>query len=56
MTKRLALVTGGTTGIGAEICTVLKDAGYDVAANFVADEAGANEFAKKLELRFISGM
>jgi acetoacetyl-CoA reductase len=50
MTKRLALVTGGTAGIGAEICKVLKDAGYDVAANFVSDEAGAKEFAKETSI------
>lgn len=47
MTKRLALVTGGTSGIGAEICKALKKAGYDVAANFVANESGAKEFAKE---------
>lgn len=47
MTKRLALVTGGTTGIGAAICKALKAAGYDVAANFIADTAQANAFAKE---------
>ena len=47
MTKRLALVTGGTSGIGAEICKALKGAGYDVVANFVADEDGANVFAEE---------
>ena len=35
--NRLALVTGGTTGIGAAICKELKTAGYKVAANYVAD-------------------
>ena len=47
MTKRLALVTGGTTGIGAAICIALKAAHYDVAANFVFDEEQANAFSKK---------
>ena len=30
--SRIALVTGGTRGIGAAICVGLKDAGYQVAA------------------------
>ena len=47
MTKKLALVTGGTTGIGASICIALKDAGYDVVANFVTDQDQANAFAKE---------
>ncbi|HBF99901.1 MAG TPA: beta-ketoacyl-ACP reductase, partial [Alphaproteobacteria bacterium] len=29
---RVALVTGGTRGIGAAICRALKEAGYAVAA------------------------
>jgi len=47
MTKRLALITGGTTGIGASICMALKAGGYDVAANFIADEQQADDFAKE---------
>ncbi|MGF9765037.1 SDR family NAD(P)-dependent oxidoreductase, partial [Microvirga sp. 0TCS3.31] len=31
---RVALVTGGTRGIGAAISTALKQAGYKVAANY----------------------
>lgn len=46
-TKRLALVTGGTTGIGAAICIALKSAGYNVAANYITDDAGAKIFAKE---------
>ena len=31
---RVALVTGGTRGIGAAICKALNTAGYKVAANY----------------------
>lgn len=41
---RVALVTGGTRGIGAAISTALKDAGYTVAANYGGDDAKANAF------------
>jgi acetoacetyl-CoA reductase len=47
MSKRLALITGGTTGIGAAICIGFKNAGYNVAANFIVDEEQANAFAKE---------
>ncbi|MCH8153743.1 MAG: beta-ketoacyl-ACP reductase, partial [Proteobacteria bacterium] len=36
---RVALVTGGTRGIGAAISTALKDAGYDVAAGYGGNDA-----------------
>src|SRR5271165_2524465 len=38
---RVALVTGGTRGIGASICKTLKEAGYQVAANFAGNETAA---------------
>jgi len=41
---RIALVTGGTRGIGAAISKGLKDAGYIVAANFAHNDAAAAEF------------
>ncbi|CAK0775035.1 Acetoacetyl-CoA reductase [uncultured Gammaproteobacteria bacterium] len=43
---RLALVTGGTRGIGAAISQALKNAGYNVVANDVA-EGPAKEFTEK---------
>ncbi|MDW3205637.1 MAG: acetoacetyl-CoA reductase [Alphaproteobacteria bacterium] len=45
--SRVALVTGGTRGIGAAISTGLKDAGYTVAANYGGDDARANAFNKE---------
>ena len=41
---RVALVTGGTRGIGAAISTALKKAGYTVAANYHGNEEAAAKF------------
>jgi acetoacetyl-CoA reductase len=41
---RVALVTGGTRGIGAAICQALKAAGYKVAANYGGNDAAAEKF------------
>ena len=41
---RVALVTGGTRGIGASICKGLKAAGYKVAANYGGNDAAAEKF------------
>jgi acetoacetyl-CoA reductase len=41
---RIALVTGGTRGIGAAISTALKQAGYKVAANYGGNDEAANQF------------
>ena len=43
---RLALVTGGTRGIGEVISTALKAAGYQVAANYASNEEMARKFHK----------
>ncbi|MFN3507654.1 MAG: beta-ketoacyl-ACP reductase [Allorhizobium sp.] len=42
--SRVALVTGGTRGIGAAISIALKNAGYRVAANFAGNEEKAKAF------------
>ena len=42
--SRVALVTGGTRGIGAAIATALKSAGYNVAANYCSNDAAAKTF------------
>lgn len=44
---RLALITGGTTGIGAATCKALKAAGYYVAANYAANDEGAKKFKQE---------
>lgn len=41
---RVALVTGGTRGIGAAISIGLKKAGFKVAANYGGNDAAANAF------------
>lgn len=44
---RVAIVTGGTRGIGAAISTELKSKGFRVAANFSGQYQAAEEFHKK---------
>jgi acetoacetyl-CoA reductase len=41
---RVALVTGGTRGIGAAIAKALKAAGYKVAANYGGNDEAAQKF------------
>lgn len=42
--SRVALVTGGTRGIGAAIAKALKEAGYRVAANYRGNDEAAAKF------------
>jgi acetoacetyl-CoA reductase len=42
--SRVALVTGGTRGIGAAISKALKDAGYKVAASYAGNDEAAQKF------------
>jgi acetoacetyl-CoA reductase len=44
---RVAVVTGGTRGIGEAISVALKKAGYKVAANYGGNDAAAQAFAQK---------
>lgn len=41
---RVALVTGGSRGIGAAISVALKEAGYRVAANYAGNDEAAAKF------------
>lgn len=43
---KIAIVTGGTRGIGAAISVGLKDAGYSVAANYAGNDERAREFSE----------
>jgi acetoacetyl-CoA reductase len=49
--SRLAVVTGGTRGIGAAISKALKKAGYKVAAIYVHNEEAASAFAKETGIK-----
>ncbi|MFN0042740.1 MAG: acetoacetyl-CoA reductase [Alphaproteobacteria bacterium] len=42
--SRVAIVTGGTRGIGRAISVGLKNAGYKVAANYFGNDAAAEAF------------
>jgi acetoacetyl-CoA reductase len=42
---RVAVVTGGTRGIGRAVAITLKDAGYRVAAVYGSDDKAANQFS-----------
>src|SRR5436190_5237668 len=47
--RKVALVTGGATGIGASAVLALARAGYDVALNYSSSESAARETAKQAE-------
>jgi len=44
---RVAVVTGGTRGIGEAISIALKNAGYKVAANYAGNDERAKAFSEK---------
>ncbi len=49
--SRVAVVTGGTRGIGAAISKALKAAGYAVAANYAGNDEAANGFTAETGIR-----
>ncbi|WP_444452765.1 acetoacetyl-CoA reductase [Rhodobacter capsulatus] len=49
--SRVALVTGGSRGIGAAISMALKDAGYTVAANYAGNDEAAAKFTTETGIK-----
>ncbi|MGJ5618261.1 acetoacetyl-CoA reductase [Sulfitobacter sp. MF3-043] len=49
--SRVALVTGGSRGIGAAISKELKDAGYNVAATYAGNDEAAAAFTKETGIK-----
>lgn len=49
MSKQLAIVTGGSTGIGQHLVQALAEAGYAVAFNYRSDATSAEANAAKLK-------
>jgi len=48
---KVAIVTGGTRGIGAAIATALKDAGHTVAAGYAGNDEAAKRFTERTGIR-----
>ena len=48
---RVAIVTGGTRGIGEAISIALRDAGVTVAANYAGNDEKAREFTERSGIR-----
>ena len=53
---RVAVVTGGSRGIGRAVVEGLADAGVDVAINYVRDETAAEEARRSAEGRGVRAM
>jgi acetoacetyl-CoA reductase len=51
--SKVALVTGGTRGIGAAISKALKSDGYDVIANYFSNDKIAQEFHNETKIHIM---
>ncbi|MDO5612393.1 MAG: acetoacetyl-CoA reductase [Paracoccus sp. (in: a-proteobacteria)] len=49
--SKVALVTGGSRGIGAAISKALQEAGYTVAANYAGNDEAANAFTEETGIK-----
>ena len=47
---RVAIVTGGTRGIGRAISVSLRDAGYHVIANYASNDERAKSFSDETNI------
>ena len=54
--SRVALITGGTRGIGASISKKLKDSNFKVIANYASNDEAANKFKDENEIAVMKGM
>ncbi len=52
LTGRVALVTGGSRGIGQAIAQRLAEAGAQIIISYLRDEAAANEITAEIARRF----
>jgi len=50
LTGKVALVTGGTKGIGAGIAKAMSAAGASVVVNFASDRAGAERIVAEIDI------
>ncbi len=49
--RKIALITGGSKGIGAAIALALARDGFDIWLNFLSDHASASRVADEVGLR-----
>lgn len=56
MDRRIALVTGGSRGIGRAVCVKLAKEGFDVIFNYQSGEEAANETLKLMESEGARGL
>jgi len=54
--KPVALVTGGSKGIGRAICIEMARSGYDVIVNYLSDAEGARQTLSMVEQLGGNGM
>lgn len=52
MNNKVALVTGGTSGIGKAIVTDFAEKGYNVVINYRKEESDANKLKEELENKY----